>query len=85
MNSSHTPKKPLPEPLSGSVIGSFAYNTITKRFPKIARETIQDNQFPAHIEQHLEQLIEDIPFTQLRQLSDLTAPDSEKWQEYLQP
>ncbi|MGW8224134.1 MAG: damage-control phosphatase ARMT1 family protein [Anaerolineales bacterium] len=85
MNSSHTPKKPLPEPLSGSVIGSFAYNTITKRFPKIARETIQDNQFPAHIEQHLEQLIQDLPYAQLRQLSDLTAPDSEKWQEYLQP
>ena len=85
MVSFHTPKQPLPEPLSGSVIGSFAYNTITERFSKIARETIQDNKFPAQIEQNLQQLIQDLPFAQLRQLNDLTAPDTEKWRKYLQP
>ena len=85
MNSFHTPKQPLPEPLSGSVIGSFAYNTITERFSKIARETIQDNKFPAQIEQNLQQLIQDLPFAQLRQLNDITAPDTGKWRKYLQP
>ena len=85
INNFDTPKPPLPEPLSGSALGSFAHHTVTKRFPKIARETIQDNEFPPEINQQIEQLIQDIPFANLRELNDLAAPDIEDWQRYLHP
>ena len=79
------PKPPLPEPLSGSVIGSFAHATVTRRFPKIVHETIQDNEFPPEIIQQLEQLIQDIPFKPLRALHDLGAPDAAAWQKNVEP
>jgi len=85
MNNYQTPKSPLPEPLSGSAIGSFAHHTVTKRFPKIARETIMDNEFPAEINRQVEQLIQEIPFALLRGLNDFAAPDLQDWQTYLRP
>jgi uncharacterized protein with ATP-grasp and redox domains len=85
MNEYLSPKIPLPEPLSGSVVGSFAHHTVTKRFPKIAHETILDNEFPPEINQQLEQLIQDIPTQPLRELDDPGAPDIETWQKDLSP
>jgi uncharacterized protein with ATP-grasp and redox domains len=85
MNDYLMPKPPLPGPLSGSDISSFAHTTITKRFPKIALETIQDNEFPTAINHQLEQLIQEIPFKPLRDLSDTDAPDTDTWQDNLQP
>lgn len=85
MNKSLYPKPPLPQPLSGSDIGSFAHYTITKRLPKIAQETIQDNEFPQIINRNLEQLIQDIPHQPIRDLEDEEAPDSESWHRNLQP
>jgi uncharacterized protein with ATP-grasp and redox domains len=85
MNDFLSPKPPLPEPLNGSAVGSFAHHTVTKRFPKIARETIQDNEFPPEIIRQLEQLIQDIPFQPVRDLDDPGAPDIETWQKNLHP
>lgn len=85
MDDYRTPILPLPEPIRGSALGSFAHDTVTKRFPKIAQETMRDNEFPAHINQHLDQLIRDIPFTPLRELHDLNAPDVRDWDNYLEP
>ena len=85
MTDFQTPKPPLPEPLSGSSIGSFAHRTVSKRFQKIARETIQDNVFPMEINQQLELLIHEIPLAHLRELNDLAAPDVDDWKKHLQP
>ena len=85
MNDFTSPKPPLPEPLSGSAIGSFAHTTITERFPKIVRETIADNDFPEEILRNLEQLISDIPFEPIRDLQDAGAPDLAAWKMNLQP
>ena len=85
MNTFSTPQPPLPEPLSGSAIGSFAHSTITKRFPKIANETIQDNDFPPQIISRFQQLIDEIPHTPLRLLQDPGAPDILAWDKGLQP
>ena len=85
MNELLMPKPPLPEPLSGSDTGSFAYSTVTRRFPKIARETMQDNEFSREVNQQLEQLIDDIPHKPLRELNDPGAPDIESWGYNLQP
>ena len=79
------PKKPLPQPLSGSEIGSFAHLTITKRFPKIVRELMQDNEFPPKVIQNLEQLTQEILSDSLRLLNDPTAPDVQDWQRYITP
>lgn len=46
---------------------------------------MRDNEFPAHINQHLEQLIQDIPFAPLRELHDLNAPEVQMWTNYLAP
>lgn len=85
MNEFTSPKPPLPEPLRGSAIGSFAYTTITERFPKLVRETIADNDFPAEILFNLEQLIADIPFAAIRDLNDVSAPDLADWKKNLGP
>jgi len=85
MSKHDTPKTPLPEPLSGLAVGSFAYNTITKRFPKIIRQVLADNDFPKEVSLNLENLIQDIPLTTLRPLLDTSAPDFQDWQGYLTP
>ncbi len=79
------PKKPFPQPLSGSEIGSFAHLTITKRFSKIIRELIQDNEFPSRVIQNLEQLTQEIRSDSLRLLNDPTAPVVQDWNRYITP
>lgn len=38
------PLRPLPEPLRGNEIGSFAHDTIVRRLPEIARRTAAENR-----------------------------------------
>jgi uncharacterized protein with ATP-grasp and redox domains len=85
MNEFDSPTTPLPEPLSGSVSGSFAHYTITQRFPRIVRRTLADNDFPPQVRQKLEVLIEEIPSARLSELDDPAAPDVKDWQRYLKP
>jgi uncharacterized protein with ATP-grasp and redox domains len=85
MNEFDSPTTPLPEPLSGSVSGSFAHYTITQRFPRIVRRTLADNDFPPQVRQKLEVLIEEIPSARLSELDDPAAPDVQDWQRYLNP
>jgi uncharacterized protein with ATP-grasp and redox domains len=79
------PNAPLPEPLSGSEKGTFAHFTITKRFPKIIREILLDNRFPASIRKNLEDLQGEIPATPLKPVENTIAPDVQDWQDYLSP
>jgi len=80
-----SPKKPLPEPLSGKTINSFAYFTITERFPKIVHELMVDNDFPPPVRQNLEDLVQEILSAPLRPLNDPSAPDGQDWQNYITP
>jgi uncharacterized protein with ATP-grasp and redox domains len=85
MNKYDSPIKPLPEPLSGSAINSFAHFTITERFPKIVRELLADNEFPSQVRQNLENLIQEILSSPLRPLNDDSAPDVQDWHRYITP
>ena len=85
MKTYDSPIKPLPEPLSGLAINSFAYFTITERFPKIVHELLVDNDFPPPVRQNLENLVQEILSAPLRTLNDPAAPDGQDWQKYITP
>jgi uncharacterized protein with ATP-grasp and redox domains len=85
MKKYNTPKTPLPEPMTGSEPGSFAHSAVTERFPKILRQALADNDFPPRVRRNLEQLIEEIPDTNLREIDDPSAPDIAEWSHYLTP
>jgi uncharacterized protein with ATP-grasp and redox domains len=85
MKTYDSPKKPLPEPLSGSAKNSFAYFTITERFPKIVHELLVDNDFPPPVRQNLEDLVQEILSASLLPLNDPAAPDVQDWQNNIAP
>ena len=85
MKPQRTPKLPLPPPLSGRIVNSFAHFTVTVRMPRIGRETLTENDFPRAAVERLEALIEGIPAQFVRQLQDPGAPDLAEWEAYIQP
>jgi uncharacterized protein with ATP-grasp and redox domains len=85
MNPILAPKLPLPPPLSGRVVPSFAHLTVTQRMPRIGRETLAENNFPPAIVQRFETLISGIPAQAIRPLQDPGAPDLAEWDRYVQP
>jgi uncharacterized protein with ATP-grasp and redox domains len=80
-----TPKPPIPEPLRGSEIGTFAHNTVSVRIPSIGRRILVENDFSPEIMGRLEALIGDIPYGRICPLRDLTAPDNGDWARYAEP
>lgn len=66
----HQPKLPLPEPLRGAEIGTFAHNTIVVRLPNIARRTLAENDFPPDVVTNVEALIDEIANGRIRPLTD---------------
>jgi len=76
---------PIPEPLRGSEIGSFAHDTIVRRLPDIVRRTINENDFSTPVVKDLQKLIDEIPAAQIRPLEDAEAPDAERWDVYVEP
>jgi hypothetical protein len=76
---------PLPEPLSGSATGSFAYLTVTERLPRINREVLVENDFPPEIEDRLRQLLSELPNGTIRPVHDPGAPDQADWDAYVTP
>lgn len=73
----HKPKLPLPEPLRGAEIGTFAHNTITVRMPNIARRTLTENDFPSDVVANVNALIDEIDNGRIRPLTDRND-----WDEY---
>jgi uncharacterized protein with ATP-grasp and redox domains len=74
----------IPEPLRGSEPDSFAYYTITVRFPRILNQVLQENELPLDEQKSLRQLLDEIPESPLRPLIDQKAPDAGQWSDYLQ-
>ncbi len=79
------PDLPIPDPLRGNEIGSFAHYTVTVRLPEIGREVIEINRFTPEITEKLETLIAEIPFARIRPLQDADAPDTKDWMNYITP
>jgi uncharacterized protein with ATP-grasp and redox domains len=76
---------PIPQPLCGSEVGTFAHDTVTRRMPEIVRRTISENDFPPMVVQTLEILIGEIAEGHVSVLDDPEAPDAEDWRRYVQP
>jgi len=76
---------PIPEPLRGSEIGSFAHDTIVRRLPDIVHRTIAENEFSPTIVMDLQKLIKEIPAAQIRPLEDEEAPDKRGWDANVAP
>lgn len=77
------PKPPIPGPLRGSEIGSFAHNTVAVRLLDIARRVLAENTYPPGVVASLEALIGEIPAGLVRPLQDAHAPDAASWGGYL--
>lgn len=80
-----TPKPPIPEPLRGSEIGTFAHNTVAVRIPGIGRRILAENDFSPEVLGRLEALIGDMPYGRICPLRDPTAPDNGDWARYVEP
>ncbi len=68
----------LPPPLLTSEPGSFAHNTFAVRIPRIAEETIEQNDFAPEICDRIEALRDEILNGRVRPLEEET-PDREFW------
>lgn len=79
------PKLPLPPPLMGAEMGSFAYFTVIERLPALARRIIAENNFPSLIAENLEKLAQEIPEQPIRTLAETEAPDLAAWVNYVKP
>lgn len=85
-----TPPQPIPEPLRGAEIGTFAHYTVTVRMPRIARQALeavraQGERLPPESSTRLEGLLDEIPDALLAPVDDPSAADSAAWNRSLEP
>lgn len=76
---------PLPAPLRGAEIGSFAHHTIITRLPDIARRVMSENDLIDSAADRIRTLIAELPSGGIRLLQDVDAPDAQEWAGYVQP
>ena len=79
------PQLPIPPPLRGVEIGTFAHRTMTVRIPEIGRRILKENSFPAPVVEKLQALLDDLPEGAVRDLQDREAPDLVDWKQYAAP
>jgi hypothetical protein len=79
------PNLPVPAPLRGIEVDSFARYTVTQRLPGIARRVLSQTDWPVPVARSLQALIDEIPHSRLRPLADDGAPDVAEWLTYLEP
>lgn len=79
------PPLPLPPPLRGAEVGSFAHQTVVERLPRIVRRVLDENDFSPAVAGRLQALIDEIPEAKIRLLRDTTAPDTAEWSHYVSP
>jgi len=75
----------LPSPLRGTDPDSFTRHTITVRWPRILRRVIDENDYPARIDDRIRALINDLPDAPIRPLDDPGAPDEALWNKRIEP
>jgi uncharacterized protein with ATP-grasp and redox domains len=79
------PACPIPPPLRGVERHTFTYFSIVERLPRIVRQVLASNDYPAAVVARLEGLIAAIPEEPIRLLRDASAPDTEEWVGYVAP
>ncbi len=82
---SYQPNLPVPAPLRGTDAGTFTEYTIKQRFPNIAERVLRENKLTAAATTRIEALLAEIPFGEIRPLSDDHAPDYAQWQAWIAP
>lgn len=75
----------LPPPIKGMEPNSWANDTITRRLPDIAKRVLEEDILPLSAVERLENLIQEIPTSQIRPIEDPTAPDITEWNQYVEP
>jgi uncharacterized protein with ATP-grasp and redox domains len=85
MSSFQHPQLAVPPPLMMSEPGTFAYLTLTQRWPAIAQRTIAENDFSPDIIANLESLVRELFEGKVRLLEDDQAADQAEWATYLHP
>jgi uncharacterized protein with ATP-grasp and redox domains len=70
---------PLPKPMTALDPKSWAYNTVTCRWPEIVLRMFAENDLTPSIKQRLGALILDIPDAPIRSIKDPGAPDFRAW------
>lgn len=75
----------LPPRLKGIDEGSFAHHTIVSRWPQIAQRVLDENKFPARINEKIARLRDELPNGPIRSLDDPRAPDAELWDRNVRP
>lgn len=85
MTHSRRPSLPLPPPLRGAEVGSFAHQTVVRRLPRIVRRVLEENDYSPAVTARLQTLIDEIPEANIRLLRDTTAPDTAEWGNYVAP
>lgn len=79
------PSIPIPDPLRGCEIGTFAHKTVTVRMPDTVRRVITENDFSPEVVGALETLLSELPNGVIRPLRDRSAPDLQAWEGYVKP
>jgi uncharacterized protein with ATP-grasp and redox domains len=69
----------MPKPMTAEDPKSWAYDTVTRRWPEIARRICDENEFAPAILQRIDALISDIPAATIRSIKDPGAPDIQVW------
>ena len=79
------PLLPLPAPLRGSDIPSFAHTSIVRRLPEIAGRILRENELTPEAARALGALAAEIPSGKIRPLETPLATDAADWTQYLLP
>lgn len=75
----------LPSPLKGTREDSFVHHTIVNRWPRIAQRVLDENNFPARINEKIARLRDELPNGSIRPLDDPGAPDVQLWDRNVRP
>lgn len=79
------PGLPVPPPLRGADVGSFAEETVQRRLPGIAQRVLAENQLDAVATTAVHRLITEMPYGRIRPLTDHHAPDAAVWHTAVAP
>jgi hypothetical protein len=80
-----SPRLPIPAPQTGDKPGSWAYKTVSTRFPATARRIFGENNYSEAIAARLHALIAEIPHAPIRAIEDPGSPDLADWGTYVAP
>jgi len=78
------PRDILPKPMTALDPDSWAYDTVTRRWPEIGQRMFGENDLLPEIAPRLEALITDIPQGRIRSIKDIGAPDVRVWNRDIQ-